>query len=334
MMRILKLLTGAALVWSLYWLAAGWGLRSGISSWFAAQEARGWQAEFTGIGTQGFPFRHATRIESPALADPATGTAWRAGWISLDSPAVWPGRQTLRFPETAQRFSYFDQTAVLKAGGLAADLSLKPGTALELAALSLSSGPWQLQGSGAAAAAADSLLLSMEQNDAAPDSYRITAEAGGFTPGAELRRLAAASGLLPDRFDRLVLELEVTFDRAWDRRALEQRRPQPRALSLDELDIHWGTLRLRAAGDLTVDDTGLPAGTLTVKAENWRDLLKMAGQAGRLPRDALRGAERVLGMLAGLGGNPEDLETQINIRDGWMALGPLPLGPAPRLILR
>ena len=131
-----------------------------------------------------------------------------------------------------------------------------------------------------------------------------------------------------------IMHLEGTFDRVWDRRALEQRRPQPRALSLDVLDIHWGTLRLRAAGDLTVDDSGLPSGTLTVKAENWRELLKMAGQAGRLPRDALRGAERVLGMLAGLGGNPEDLETQVNIRDGWMALGPLPLGPAPRLILR
>mgnify|MGYP000008487745 CR=1 FL=1 len=140
MMRILKVLTGAALIWSLYWLAAGWGLRSGISGWFAAQEARGWQADFAGIATRGYPFRHATRIENPALADPATGAAWRADWISLDSPAVWPGRQTLRFPETAQRFSYFDQTAVLTASGLTADLSLKPGTALELASLSLTSG--------------------------------------------------------------------------------------------------------------------------------------------------------------------------------------------------
>lgn len=334
MVRLLKLLTGAALLWMLYWVAAGWGLRSGITAWFTAQESRGWQAEFAEIATSGFPARHVTRLENPVLADPASGAAWRAGWLSFASPAVWPGRQTLAFPETPQRFSYFDRTAILTASGMAADLALAPGTALELAALSLTSGPWVLETPDRQAAAADTLALSMTQTAGGPEAYRISAAAEGFAPGTDLRRLVAASGLLPETFERLVLDMEVSFDRPWDRRALEDRRPQPRALSVDELDIHWGSLRLRATGDLTVDSRGVPSGTLALKAENWRSLLTMAEQTGRLSRDARRGAERVLGLLAGMGGNPEDLETQINIRDGWVALGPLPLGPAPRLILR
>lgn len=334
MVRLVKLLTGAALLWTAYWMAAGWGLRSGIAAWFTAQEARGWQAEFASSGTAGFPLRHITRLDRPALADPATGAAWRAEWISLASPAVWPGRQTLTFPDNPQRFSYFDRTAVLDAEGMAADLSLAPGSALELTGLSLTSGRWQLDGPDAPAAAADRLELSMTQYSGGPESYTVTAAADGFAPGAELRRLVAASGLLPETFDRLVLGMDVTFDRPWDRRALEDRRPQPQAISLDELDIHWGSLRLRATGDLTVDTAGVPSGTLFLKAENWRGFLTMAENSGRLSRDARRGAERVLSLLAGLGGNPEDLETQVSIRDGWVALGPLPLGPAPRLILR
>lgn len=334
MARLLTLLTGAAVLWLLYWLAAGWGLRSGITAWFAAQEARGWQAEFADAGTAGFPARHITRLDNPVLADPATGAAWRANWLTVSSPAIWPGRQTLTFPDSPQRFSYFDRTAVLTAQDMGADLTLAPGTALELSALALTAGPWALNTPGHQAAAADTLILSMTQTDDGSASYRISAAAQGFAPGAQLRRLVAASGLLPETFERLMLKLEVTFDRPWDRRALESRRPQPRALSVDELDIHWGSLRLRAAGDLTVDTAGVPTGTLALKAENWRSLLTMAEQSGRLSRDARRGAERVLGLLAGLGGNPEDLETQLNIRDGWVALGPLPLGPAPSLVLR
>ena len=112
-MRLAKLLIAALMVWSLYWAAAAWGLRSSIAAWFAEQERRGWQAEFSALETSGYPIRHLTRISRPALADPGTGTAWRADWLDLASPAVWPGKLDLHFPASAQRLSYFDQTAVI-----------------------------------------------------------------------------------------------------------------------------------------------------------------------------------------------------------------------------
>ncbi|PCJ09071.1 MAG: hypothetical protein COB16_05875 [Rhodobacteraceae bacterium] len=333
MLRVIKLLLVAALLWSLYWFAAGWGLRNGISTWFAEQQRQGWQAEYSALTSSGFPSRHTTRITYPTLADPGTGTAWRADWLEVDSPAIWPGRQTLRFASTPQRLSYYDQTAVIEAAGLQAQMHLAPGLTLTLEELSLSSGAWRISDGKNAVMSARTLQLGMRQTGE-PERYQLLISAADFTPGTALRRLLAVTDTLPDSFETLVLDMEVTFDTAWDRTALELRRPQPRHIELKLADAHWGALRIKATGTLDVDEAGRPTGVMFLKVENWRQMLEMAEGAGALPANARNGIERVLGLFAGLGGNPSDLDTQLNFRDGYVALGPIPLGPAPRLILR
>ncbi|MFC3616205.1 DUF2125 domain-containing protein [Lutimaribacter marinistellae] len=333
MLRLVRVLLILAALWSLYWFAAAYGLRSSVSNWFAAREAEGWQADYADLATSGFPLRHLTTLTAPALADPATGTAWRADWLTFDSPAIWPGRQTLRFADTPQRLSYFDQTAVIEAQGMSAELHLAPGVALELERMALTSGPWALRQEGGPLAEAQSLTLEMVQTDDAP-TYRIAASAEAFTPGDGLRRMLRPTSALPRSFETAQAEMTVTFDKPWDRTALEERRPQPQAVDLRLAELHWGELRLFATGSLSIDEQGIPTGEVAIKAENWREMLAMAQAAGALPPQAVEPAARVLGMLAGLGGNPKALDAQLNFREGFVALGPIPLGPAPRFILR
>lgn len=332
-MRLAKWLLAALLLWSLYWAAAAWGLRQGITGWFAERASQGWQAEFAGMETAGYPLRHEIRLLAPALADPGTGAAWQADWLNLDSPAIWPGHQRVRFPATPQRLSYFDQTVEIAAEGLTAVLRLAPGTALTLEEMGLEAGAWEIRQEGTVVLGGSALQARMQQAEA-PELYRITAEAAEFSPRAAWRsRLAAASGL-PPAFDTLALDMAVTFDAAWDRAALEQRRPQPRRIALSLADARWGDLRLKATGTLTVDEGGLPEGSLALQAENWRGLLAMAERAGSLPPAMRTPLERVLGLFAGTGGNPETLDIALTFADGMARLGPLPLGPAPRIILR
>ena len=333
MIRLLKFATVAAVLWSLYWAAAGYGIRSGVESWFDAQSTRGWQAEHSGISGGGYPLRHMLRIDNPVLADPASGLAWSASWLSLESPGIWPGRQTLRFAPDPQRLSYFDQTSVISAKDLEARLDLAPGVALELRELAMQGGVWRIQSNGSDLIGADTLLLGMTQAETS-ETYRIDLQADGLRPGRAVRQVMGAAPDVPDQFDTLVVDMDVQFDRAWDRQALEERRPQPRKISLRQAEAHWGPMRLRAAGDLDVDAQGVPSGALNLRAENWRQMLHMARVSQAMPHQAVDAAEQVLGMLAGLGGNPEDLDIQINFRNGFVALGPLPLGPAPRLVLR
>lgn len=333
MIRLLKVLVLLGLLWSGYWHAAGYGLRTGIARWFAAQQARGWQAEYADLATSGFPLRHVNMLSSPALADPASGTAWRADWLMLESPAVWPGRQTWRFPPTPQRLSYFDRTAVIVARDMAAALHLRPGIALELDRLALTAGAWEITGPDGDILGGGSLTLAMDQT-AGPATYRYDIDVAEFTPGAGLRHLADATDTLPASFETVNIDMGVTFDRPWDRRALEQRRPQPVAIDLRLAALEWGAMRVMAAGKVSVDARGLPTGAITIKAENWREMLAMAQAAWNIPQKAVSTVERGLDLLAGMGGNPNYLDVQLNLRDGWVALGPIPLGPAPRLILR
>ncbi len=308
-------------------------MQSNIANWFALQEARGWQADYADLGLGGFPARHVTTIDAPALADPATGTAWQAQRLEIDSRAIWPGHVTLRFADAPQRLSYFDQTLMLMTQDMAADLRLHPGLALELEHLSLTSGPWSMEEEGEPLARADTLVLSKAQQQT-PEVYDITLRAQAFAPGERLRRVAEMTQTLPETFDTLELEATITWDKPWDRGAIETARPQPRHVKLRLADAKWGALRLLAAGEFTVDQAGIPDGTITIKAENWREMLAIAREAGVLPEQAYGPAERTLRMLEGLGGNPNALDLRLNLRGGAVALGPIPLGPAPRLVLR
>ncbi|MGV6803972.1 MAG: DUF2125 domain-containing protein [Ruegeria sp.] len=333
MRRLVRVLIFLAIVWSAYWAIAGYGLRSAITGWFEHQRELGWQADFSSVEVAGYPQQHRTRLNNVALADPVNGTAWSADWIEFQSPAVWPGRQMLGFASTPQRLSYFDQTAIIKADKLLAELNLRPGVALELEKMALTSGPWSVAHEGTNTAAGASLDMIMEQTDT-PEAYTIRGSSDAFAPGEDLRSLMRSAATLPQAFETLELDMNVTFDKTWDRSALEERRPQPRLIDLHLAEIKWGGLRLFATGEVKVDEQGIPTGEVAIKAENWQDMVAMANAAGALPDQAVDPVTRALNLLAGLGGNPNALDLQLNFRDGFVALGPLPLGPAPRLILR
>lgn len=322
-----------ALLWSLYWLAAAYGVRSGIAGWFAHQSETGWQADYADLDFRGFPLRFETQLVQPALADPATGVAWQADALTLASPAWWPGDLTLTFPDTPQHLSYLDQTVVLTAQAAQAELKLAPGPRLELQNLSLLSGPWTLQQEQGSLLGASGLRVSATQLEY-PLQYHFIVSADQFRPGDITRAAMHLPDSWPVVFDALELDATVTFDRPWDRDALETARPQPRQITLKLIEIKWGDLQLFATGQVTVDASGVPTGAITIKADNWRDMLALAEQSGTLAPGVRRTTENVLGMLAGLSGNANALDIELDLRDGIIALGPIQIGEAPRFILR
>lgn len=334
MRRIIWAVVIAALAWSGWWALAAQGLSGGITAWLDARRTAGWQAEAAEVSTSGYPLRLDTLVRDLALADPATGVAVEIERLAFSSPAWWPGDVTMTLPSEAVRLSSPTGRATLTASAAAADLKLHPGRALELEAMSLVSGPWGIVRPEGDLVSAQDVTLRMVQQESDPALYDIRAEAAEFTPG----QLAREAWFIPDdwpiAFDSFVLQMRVAFDRPWDRSALEQSRPQPRQIDLELAEAAWGEVRLRMAAALTVDAEGTPSGTVNLQARNWREILTLAQTAGILPPDLRPQIESVLAALAGSDGNPEAFDITLSLSNGWVSVGFLPIGPAPRIFLR
>ncbi|MEP1964794.1 DUF2125 domain-containing protein [Tateyamaria sp.] len=322
----------AALAWSGWWFVASTSLRSGISVWFDARKAEGWQAELGEVVGGGFPLTLQAGLRDIALADPDAGVAVQTSRLDISAPAWWPGDVTVALDDAPiQLASPLGRSTLVMQDGVLA-LNLHPGTALELETLGWTSGPWQVEDAAGAQVQADSLTLTMVQS--AGPQYDFTAQANQFAPGDAIRALLRLPDSFPRAFDSLTLQAAVTFDTPWDRRALDTARPQPRRIDLHLAEARWGDLRLNFAAPLDIDGTGTPTGVVSLQAENWRTMLDLAEASGVLP-NALRGqAEGILQLLANASGNPAHLDVELTLRDGNIYFAFFPIGPAPKLVLR
>lgn len=331
--RLLKWGLMLCLAFGLYWVAASYSLKSGIAAWFADRQSVGWQAEYVDLSSSGFPLSLQTDLTSVALADPLTGVAWQGDSLSFKSPAWWPGHVRLDLPDTPQLLSYFDERLIVQSENAVAELRLTPGTALMLERLNMTSDPWSVAREDGTLFAASALKVGATQLDA-PEVYQFEISAEAFRPGDIPRNAMRLPMDWPVVWDALEFDMTVEFDRPWDRTALDLSRPQPRVINLKLAEAKWGALRLFMTGDLTVDPSGIPTGEIAIKAENWRDMLDLAVTTGTMTVGERNAVETALNFIGGLGGNPNTLDVTLTLSNGFISLGPLPIGPAPRLILR
>ena len=332
MRKITWIIALALLAWCGWWWVASTGLRSGIATWIDARTAEGWQAEVGHIAGGGFPTAVQAGLVDLALADPQAGLAVRTDRLDISAPAWWPGDVTVALDDDPITIaSPLGRSTLTMENGVVA-LELHPGTALELESLGWTSGPWQVSDAAGAQALAQNLTLTMTQTQGA--AYAFRARADGFAPGEPTRARLRLPDNFPRAFDSLQLRADVTFDTAWDQRALDTARPQPRSIDLHLVEARWGELRLKMAADLVVDAQGVPEGEMTIQAENWRSMLDLAESAGVLPNGLRRQAENILQALAGASGSDASLDVDLGLRNGAIYLGFIPIGPAPRLVLR
>lgn len=331
-MRILLILvliaTGA---WSAYWFVASSGVKSGFTAWFDARRAEGWVAEAQDLSVAGYPNRIDTSFTGLTLADPETGLAWEAPFFQILALsyrpnhviAVWPPEQRIATPQ--EKFT-------LTSGDMRASLVVEPDSDLGLVRTTLTAEDLSIRAESAPKAtrlAALTLAAERVAVDAAP-TYRLGLSSDGVAPALPLRLGAN----LPETLDALRADMTVTFDKPWNRHAIEDARPQPRQITVKLAEARWGQLELLVAGALDVDADGLPQGSLTIKARNWREILELAVATGAVPPGLSRTLEDGLSLVAGLSGNAQTIDIPLEFRRGRVFLGPVPIGPAPVLRLR
>ena len=333
MRRFLVVVIVAALGWGGYWFIGARAVETGLSIWIDQRRAEGWAADYTALNTSGFPNRFDTTFTDLHLADPQTGLAWAAPFFQIMALsytpnhiiAVWPDKQRIGTP-----FQNIEITNDRMLGSVV----LHPGPALELDRLVVELEDFRLTSSLGWSASLDDGQLSGRAAVGKPDTYDIEFEADGVRPSRDLLDSLNPTGTLPDVFERLHIRTTVAFDAPWDRFAIEDRRPQVTSIDLGILQANWGNMDLNAAGELDVDVSGMPTGRITVRAKNWREMLQLAVASGVVAEGFAPTIERALELLSQMSGNPRTLDAPLSFEDGRMSFGPIPLGAAPRLVIR
>ena len=332
--RLVKIAVVLALLWGGWWWAGATLIETGAARWQSDQRAAGLNGEWDDLAVTGFPLQFRTDLSRVTFTDPRFALRIDAETLRLEQPAYWPGALRLTLPAEPLQITFGAQPFLLRSTDAEAWLRLRPGMALALDRLGALSGPWALNTAQGNLLGADDLRVEVTQNAQSDASYRIETAATGFAPGDLARDALGIDASWPRRFDALAADVVLTLDRPLDRYTAEGGQIQPRGLTINRLDLRWGDLILAGSGTVEIDNTGIPAGEVGLRVENWRALMGLAEDAGYIAADERARTEIFLNALANMGGNPETLDLTLSFRDGAAFLGPIALGPVPPLFLR
>ena len=328
MRPLLYLILTLSFAWSGYWFVASTGTKAGLEAWFTARATEGWQAEYSDISVGGFPNRVDASFTDVALADPDTGLAWSAPFFQLLALsyrpthviAVWPTTHTLSTPQ---------QNLTITSDKMQASLVVSPEASLPLERSNFASDQLTLASDAGWSVQADAVRMAVRKIEAATPLYDFAYQAQGVAPPRFLK-----TSVLPDRMSTMDLDMQVGFDRPWDLRALEDRRPQPTSLKIRTAAAAWGDLSFQLAADLTIDEVGSPTGEATLRLKNWRDMIALARESGQIGSVSIDTAEQVFVLLASLSGSRDDIDVTLRFANGAVLVGIIPIGVAPKLSVR
>lgn len=333
MRRLIVILLVLAGVWMGYWAVGSAALERALTSWIEERRDEGWAADVGAVEVRGFPNRFDTILTEVRLADPATGVAWQAPFLQLLALIYRPTEVIVVLPET-HRLSTPLQSIEITSDRTRGSIILDAATTLPLERSTFVADTLALTSSLGWGVALAEARFATERVPVRENAHRIGAELTDLALPSALDRALDPANILPERVSRLRLDAELGFTAPWDRRVIEVARPQITDIDLADLSMIWGEVTFQATGQLTVDATGRPEGQIDIRAVEWQRMLDMAIGAGVLPEELRDTFERGLGLFAALSGRPDTLDAPLTFRNGQMSFGPIPVGPAPRIVIR
>lgn len=331
---LLVVVLAAAAGWfAWWWIAAGMQERA-IAGWLEERRAAGWQAEAADLRVAGFPNRLDATLTDIALADPVSGWAWTAPRFEIFQLVYDPSRVIVAWPEE-QRVAAPGARATVRAETMRASAAFADDGPLAVERSSLEI----LRGAVAAdagwTAGVDRYVQHLRRAENARNpgqDYEFRVDAERLRPPDFVKRVVDPAGALPPAIGLVALEGRVALDRPLDLDALEGRKPQVAALSLKEARFEWGDLGLSVTGAAEADESGYAAGEFELSARNWEEMLDAAVATGAMTRTLADTLKTGLGFMARLDGDAKALTATLRFSGGYARLGPVPIGPAPRML--
>ncbi len=326
MRALIWIVLAATAVWTGYWWVGASQIESGVKTWIAQQPPGVVSA--SAVEVHGIPNRFDLTVSDLVLADPGRGVVVSSPFLQVYAMTWKPWHVIAALP-SGQVITLPDQKVTVGSDKLRASVQVHPSTALALNELVGEAAGVKLTSDAGWTLGINSLAASMAEDVTRANSYRLGLRVAEIAPDAAVLQALAATDL-PDLVDEVFLDGHAVLTAPLDRNAATSK-PQLTALEIADTRVTWGALKFSAKGTLTAGPDGLAEGEIALRVEGWKRLPAILVALGLVKPDVAPTVERMLGIVAQQGGDLEVLQIKLICKDGGMVLGPLPLGPAPRM---
>ena len=323
---ILWLGLALGILWGGYWVVGSIAIKSGTSQWFADMSGQGITASNQGISVSGFPSRFDLTIAKPIVTDPMSGWTWKAPFAQLLSMTWKPWHVIAILPQDLE-FEGPGQRLAVTSGKMAASLRLRPSSDLTLEEFVFEARDFSAQSDQGWQIGAKSAVLALARDETKPFGQHLGLEIAELRPDPKLAHLLPDLG---DVISTVHIDALVTLSAALDRHAAETS-PVVTSLIVNDFQLNWGSLRLSATGRVEPGGDGVAQGQIDFRIHGWRQIPTLVVALGLVRPEMGDSLTKGLEVLAKSGADPTVLDLPLTFAEGWMSLGPVPLGPAPVL---
>lgn len=316
-------------LYSGYWFVGSRAVGQALTTAIADARQDGWQIAHGPFDTTGFPGQFDVSVADVDIAAADGQWAWRAPSLQVFAPSIQPTHLSAILPQT-QTLRLGDQTLQIDSSDLQISAGTRLNTALSFDAASVAIAGATVQSDFGWQIGLDRALASFTAEPETDTTYNLDIDAADLTLAEPLIAQIAPDAGLSNTVARLVVDSTVTLDKALNRFAFDGSEAQPvvEQIVLTGLDLNWGDIALNATGTLDIDAQGIPDGRVTFKTAQWQLIIDILVAAGAIDPSIAPTLANVASAMAQGDGM---LELPVTFQSGFMSMGLIPLGPAPRL---
>ena len=330
MRRLTIFVLAVAVIYSGYWFVGARAVTNTAEAQITQLRNDGWTVDYDDLVVRGFPSRFDTGLTDIQVGSPNGDLGYAAPFLQAFALSYQPNKAIMAFPNT-QDLTFGTETFNIASTGLRASVGVGANTALSLDAVTAEAQDVVVSNPQMGALSFTDLLIALRESSPLPNSYDVYFNAQNVALPDQISALLNSGGTLPAALEIVNADATIVLDKPLNRHTLPAWEVDPgklRGMTVRDLNIRWGDLAITGDGSITVDETGTPDGTMTLRATDWQRMLDIALEAGLLPVD-MQFLARSMGQTLSQGA--PDLTLPLTFLNGNMSIGPIPLGPAPKV---
>ena len=329
MRKLIVLVVVAATLYGGYWFVGRSQLQDRLTQALVQVDAGYYDLNYDTLRTRGFPSRFDTTITDLEFGDPATGLKYSASIFQLFALSYRPNEVIAVFPNE-QTLDIAGDVFTILTNDMRASGKVRPSAALAVQSATIEADNPRIRTQDGAELAMASLLAAMRLTPETTQTYDVFLEARAIVLPDDIRAMIDPQNLQPPvvqslRFDSDVkLRAPIALNGSPDPAQIEN-------LSIKEFALSWGDMSFSAIGEVTPDDNGILNGSISISARNWQQGLDLAVSTGAVKDERRFLVTEIANNMDETPHIPDTLTVTLNIVDGNMMLGMMPLGAAPVL---